>query len=83
MKNCPNCFATNSYKKVYKEDKNIYVCEYCGSVSEDYTKMKKIMKKNIVKAKNLSRNIIIQKIEPIIIERLPHQNGQKISINFG
>ncbi|EON71864.1 TFIIB-type zinc ribbon-containing protein [Lysinibacillus sphaericus] len=48
MKNCPNCFATNSYKKVYKEDKNIYVCEYCGSVSEDYTiRTEKIIKEYV------------------------------------
>ena len=37
MKNCPNCLATNSYKKFYKENTEIYVCEYCGAVSEDYT----------------------------------------------
>lgn len=37
MKNCPNCLATNSYKKFHKENTEIYVCEYCGAVSEDYT----------------------------------------------
>lgn len=37
MKNCPNCLATNSYKKFHKENTEIYACEYCGAVSEDYT----------------------------------------------
>ncbi|GED65919.1 MULTISPECIES: hypothetical protein [Lysinibacillus] len=41
MKNCPNCLAANSYKKFYKENIDIYVCEYCGAVSEDYTIIEK------------------------------------------
>jgi len=41
MKNCPNCLATNSYKKFHKENMEIYVCEYCGAVSEDYTIIEK------------------------------------------
>ncbi|AMO33369.1 hypothetical protein J2D69_12975 [Lysinibacillus sphaericus] len=41
MKNCPNCLATNSYKKSHKEYKDIYVCEYCGAVSEDYAIIEK------------------------------------------
>ena len=53
MKNCPNCLATNSYKKVYKEDKNIYVCEYCGSVSEDYTKNEEDYEEKYSKGKKI------------------------------
>lgn len=41
IKNCPNCLATNSYKKFHKENTEIYICEYCGAVSEDYTRIER------------------------------------------
>ncbi|AJK87603.1 MULTISPECIES: hypothetical protein [Lysinibacillus] len=35
MNNCPNCLASNPFKKVYKDGLVIVKCEYCNTIFED------------------------------------------------
>ncbi len=35
MNNCPNCLASNSFKKVYKDGLVFVKCEYCNTIFED------------------------------------------------
>ncbi|KAB0444011.1 hypothetical protein CH314_10470 [Lysinibacillus fusiformis] len=35
MNNCPNCLASNPFKKVYKDGLVFVKCEYCNTIFED------------------------------------------------
>lgn len=40
MNNCPNCLASNPFKKVYRDGLVFVKCEYCNTIFEDITKRK-------------------------------------------
>ncbi len=35
MNNCPNCLASNPFKKVYRDGLVFVECEYCNTIFED------------------------------------------------
>ncbi len=35
MNNCPNCLASNPFKKVYRDGLVFVKCEYCNTIFED------------------------------------------------
>ncbi len=37
MSNCPNCLASNPFKKVYRDGLVFVECEYCNTIFEDTT----------------------------------------------
>ncbi len=41
MNNCPNCLASNPFKKVYRDDLVFVKCEYCNTIFEDTLTRKK------------------------------------------
>ncbi|OCX62624.1 hypothetical protein BFM98_01075 [Lysinibacillus sp. AR18-8] len=41
MNNCPNCLASNPFKKVYRDGLVFVKCEYCNSIFEDTLTRKK------------------------------------------
>lgn len=40
MNNCPNCLASNPFKKVYRDGLVFVKCEYCNTIFEDIPKRK-------------------------------------------
>ncbi|AUS87131.1 hypothetical protein AB0Y38_02810 [Lysinibacillus capsici] len=41
MNNCPNCLASNPFKKVYRDGLVFVKCEYCNTIFEDTLTRKK------------------------------------------
>ena len=41
MNNCPNCLASNPFKKVYRDGLVYVKCEYCNTIFEDTLTRKK------------------------------------------
>lgn len=35
LRNCPNCLANNSFKKIIEDGLILYKCEYCNTINEE------------------------------------------------